>query len=419
MSTCAGDGELVHHACDGDGDGNKTLRLPHGVADRTRFGLRYLGFFAVVISVLGLLHWYLWRRLVKDTGLRRLRRVATAVMAALPVLMLAAAAVSVRFPTPGRRWAATVMFVWLGASFYLLLVFGAHDLIRLGRWIGRRLRRAQPVDPERRRFLARAAAGTAGAVAAVASSWGVRTAFEDAEVSEVAVRIPDLPPRVSGTTIVQLTDLHIGPALDGRFVSRLVERVHALKPDAIALTGDLVDGSVTHLRSALAPLGRLRAPLGVFAVTGNHEYYSGADEWVRELRGHGIRVLRNQHARLDGGLDLVGVDDWSARRQGFSSGYDLGAALRGRDPEVPAILLAHQPRGVERAEKNGIALQLSGHTHGGQLWPFGALVALTQPFLVGLHRVGNGHIFVSRGAGFWGPPMRVGVPPEIARIALV
>jgi hypothetical protein len=185
------------------------------------------------------------------------------------------------------------------------------------------------------------------------------------------------------------------------------------------LTGDLVDGTVAHLGEAMAPLSRLRAPLGVFAVTGNHEYYSGVDAWVRALRSGGIRVLRNQRVRLDGGLDLCGVDDWSARRHGFQGGYDLDAALRGRDRDVPAVLLAHQPRGVEAAVEGGVALQLSGHTHGGQLWPFQALVAFTQPFVVGLHPVGQGHIFVSRGAGFWGPPMRVGAPPELARIALV
>jgi hypothetical protein len=302
----------------------------------------------------------------------------------------------------------------------LLLVLAGADLVHALRGAVRLVSRERaPVDPERRVFLARAAAGAAAAAASGAVALGVRCAFEDAELTELRVPIGGLPRRLSGLTVVQLTDLHVGPTLDVRFVERLVERVNALRPDVVALTGDLVDGSVEHLGQAMAPLRRLRARLGVFAVTGNHEYYSGVEEWVRELRANGIRVLRNEAAPVDGGLDLLGVDDWSAARQGLGQGWDLDAALRRRDPARPAILLAHQPRGVERAVAKGIGLQISGHTHGGQIWPFGALVALTQPVLVGLHRLGGGHIFVSRGAGFWGPPMRVPSPPEIARIELV
>ena len=378
-------------------------------------------FFASAAAILALMHGYLWRRLVHDTRPpRRARRVLTALLVALPVLMMVSA-VAVRIsPTQARRVSSTLLYGWLGGAFYLALGLLALDAGSLSGRVARRgARRRAPVDAERRRFLARAVAGVAGAAAATTTAWGVRCAFEDAEVTETTVRIPSLLRRHSGLTLVQISDLHVGPTLDGRFVSRLVDRAMALSADAIVLTGDLVDGSVAHLHRAMAPLHRLRAPLGVFAVTGNHEYYAGADEWVATLRAGGVHVLRNQRVRLDGGLDLCGVDDWSARRHGFGRGYDLDAALHGRESDVPAVLLAHQPRGVERAVARGIALQLSGHTHGGQLWPFGAVVALAQPFVVGLHAVGQGHIFVTRGAGFWGPPMRVGAPPELARIALV
>lgn len=380
-----------------------------------------MGFFAFVGTTLALLHAYLWRRLVRDVHPpQRVRQWMTRALVALPPAMVASWILVMREPTTVLRVAATALFVWLGASFYMVLVLALVDLGRGGLWLARRRGREQPPeDPQRRRFLARVAAGTAAATATAAAGWGVRSAFEDAEVTEVRVPVDGLPRRLSGLTIVQLSDLHVGPTLEGRFVERLVERANALRPDVIALTGDLVDGSVKHLGAAMAPLGRLRARLGVFAITGNHEYYSGADEWTRALRGQGIPVLRNQSVRLDGALELAGVDDWSAARHGLGHGWDLDAALRGCDPSLPAILLAHQPRGIDQAMSRGVALQLSGHTHGGQIWPFGMLVALTQPFLVGLHPVGGGHIFVSRGAGFWGPPMRIPFPPEIARIALV
>ena len=378
-------------------------------------------FLASVAAILAGMHAYLWRRLVHDPRPPGpVRRAMTVALFALPILMMGSAVAVLTSPTPANRASSTILYVWLGEAFYLLLALGLVDAGRLSAWLVRRLARRRPtVDAQRRRFLARAVAGAAGVAATTVSAWGVRSAFEDAELTETTVRIPGLLRRHSGLTLLQISDLHVGPTLDGRFVARLIERARAIEADAIVLTGDLVDGSVEHLGDAMAPLRRLRAPLGVFAVTGNHEYYSGADAWVRTLRAGGITVLRNQRVRLDGGLDLCGVDDWSAGRHGFGAGYDIDAALRGRDGDVPAVLLAHQPRGVEGAVARGVALQLSGHTHGGQLWPFGALVALSQPFIVGLHRVGPGHIFVSRGAGFWGPPMRVGAPPELARIVLV
>jgi predicted MPP superfamily phosphohydrolase len=201
--------------------------------------------------------------------------------------------------------------------------------------------------------------------------------------------------------------------------------VNAIRPDLVAVTGDLVDGTVGELGGATAHLARLQARHGVFFVTGNHEYYAGVGPWLAELRRLGIRVLSNERVAVgDAGasFDLAGVPDWSTR--GLESPYalDLDRALTGRDPDRGLVLLAHQPRGVGEAVRAGVELQISGHTHGGQIAPFNLLVRAAYPYVRGLHRHEedgrSGQIFVSRGAGYWGPPMRLGSPPEVAKIVL-
>jgi len=204
-------------------------------------------------------------------------------------------------------------------------------------------------------------------------------------------------------------------------VEDIVERTNALAPDIIAITGDLVDGSVASLWDAVAPLQKLRARYGVFFVTGNHEYFSGVGPWMEALGRLGIRVLGNERVSIGtgaDGFDLAGVHDYSAARIAPEHRSDVAAALAGRDPGREVILLAHQPKSVVEASKLGVGLQLSGHTHGGQLWPFTFFVRLAQPYVVGLHRHGDTQIYVSPGTGFWGPPMRLGTRSEITRITL-
>jgi uncharacterized protein len=257
-----------------------------------------------------------------------------------------------------------------------------------------------------------------GAITAVYSSG---RAFAASEISEVPVRLPRLPRTLDGLTIVQLTDVHVGPFIGRRFVERLVAQANALAPDLVVITGDLVDGNVPTLGHAVSALGGLRARFGSHFVTGNHEYYSGVGAWVPFLEGLGISVLRNRRVAIGdagGTFDLVGVDDWSGARRRGGQGYDLEAALRGRDRDRAAVLLAHQPRNFEAAASRGIGLQISGHTHGGQIFPMTALVGLEFADTRGLYRHEESHIYVSRGCGFWGPPSRLGSPPEIARLVL-
>ncbi len=391
----------------------------------------FVVFALVAVAVLGGMHTYLWVRLVRDPGLpepcRRLASVLLAVLAlAVPVGILA-----VRL---GSGWVARVLpiaaFTWLGTAFLLFCAVAALDLARVaaqGLALVLEWMRATPdaPDPGRRAFLARAVAGGAVLAAGGTTALSFRSATGPAEITEVPIRLERLPPSLSGLTIAQITDLHVGPTIRAREVRRVVEQTNALRPDLVAITGDLVDGSVRELGAAVGHLAALRARHGVFFVTGNHDYYSGVGPWVHELRRLGIRVLRNERVAIgDAGasLDLAGVDDWSAGRFGGGHGVDLPRALAGRDPERSLVLLAHQPRGVAAAIRSGVELQLSGHTHGGQLFPFNLLVSAAYPYVKGLYahdEAGRrGHVYVSRGTGYWGPPMRLGSPPEIAKIVL-
>jgi predicted MPP superfamily phosphohydrolase len=204
-------------------------------------------------------------------------------------------------------------------------------------------------------------------------------------------------------------------------MDELVRQANALRPDVVAITGDLVDGDVPTLGQSVAALRNLEARFGCFFVTGNHDYSSGDAAWTAFLETMGIQVLRNRHVSLGdagGTLDLVGVDDWSGGRRRGRQGYDLDRALAGRDPDRAAVLLAHQPANFKVAAERGVDLQLSGHTHGGQLFPMTLFIGLGWEHSAGLYRHGDAHIYVSRGCGFWGPPMRVGSPPEIVKVVL-
>ena len=253
--------------------------------------------------------------------------------------------------------------------------------------------------------------------------WGFVNARRTAAVVSVDVPIMNLPASLHGFTIAQITDIHVGPTIKRPYLRRIVEAVNAIEADMVAVTGDLVDGSVHELAPHVAPLAALASRHGTFFVTGNHEYYSGAPAWVAELRRLGLKVLMNEHVVLEhdaASLVVAGVTDPSAHHFDPAERSDPAAAIAGAPVGAGVrLLLAHQPRSAEGAERAGFDLQLSGHTHGGQFLPWNLLVPLQQPFTAGLHRLRRLWVYTSRGTGYWGPPKRFGAPSEITRLRLV
>ena len=325
------------------------------------------------------------------------------------------------------RWIGLLCMGWFSSLFVLTLARDAGLLLAwAAQWAG------AVVDwPAAQRWSAVAVP----LLASTASLIGFFNARRTARVLRVDVPIAGLPRALIGFSIVQLSDIHVGPTIKRGYIQRIVDAANKLEADAIAITGDLVDGSVAELREHIAPLAGLRARHGTFVVTGNHEYYAGAHAWIAELRRLGLRVLLNEHVLLGARgakgaqtdeevgattLVLAGVTDFTAVHFDASQASDPHAALVGA-PEAATtrVLLAHQPRSAPAALEAGFQLQISGHTHGGQFFPWNLFVPLQQPFVAGLHRLKGMWVYTSRGTGYWGPPKRLGVPSEITQIRLI
>jgi predicted MPP superfamily phosphohydrolase len=261
------------------------------------------------------------------------------------------------------------------------------------------------------------------AIATAATLVGLLNARRRARVVNVDVPLRDLPEALQGFTIAQISDVHVGPTIKRGYVDAIVNAVNGLNADVIALTGDFVDGSVRDLSVHTEPFSRLVAKHGAYFVTGNHEYYSGEAAWTAEFKRLGLRVLMNEHVVLTHQGErvvLAGVADFSAHHFDPGQRSDPKRAIQDAPADAGArILLAHQPRSAEAASAAGFDLQLSGHTHGGQFWPWNLFVRLQQPFTAGLHRLNDLWVYISRGTGYWGPPKRLGAPSEITRLRLV
>ena len=417
--------------------------------------------FATLLTlVIGAGHYYLWRRLLKDTGLTpRWRKGLTLTLLGLGLLLPLAFVLSRVAVEPGLCPLLFGGFFWMGVLFYVVLLLGLWDggrfLWKLVGWARSRVgksgektppepskvddestseapnklskdaTREAPANPERRVFLARTAAVSSLLGAGTVGAIGVRYARVHVETPEVPVKLSKLPKALSGFRVAVLSDIHLGPTLRGDFARRVVSLTNAMKPDLIAVLGDVVDGPVSVIRDEVKPLGGLKARNGVAFVTGNHEYYSGAEEWVRFMKGLGFRVLQNKRISIGdshpGGksFDLAGVFDKRAGMFVKSHKQDIEKAARGRDESRELVVLAHQPSQISHVEGARPGLQISGHTHGGQIWPWTYAVGLVEPYICGLYtHTPHTQVFVTRGVGYWGPPIRFMAPAEIPCLVL-
>ncbi|MFI1939928.1 metallophosphoesterase [Streptomyces purpureus] len=460
--------------------------------------LLFLLVLLVVLTLLAGVHWYVWRRLVRDVTVRGsvARRAGTVAAVVLPLLSLAALT-SARAGAPFwlQQTVAWPGYLWLALLLYVVLALVAGEAVRplLMWWLNRRASAAQtpavsvagasaaepgpvpsaadgpepavttsavvaapsapdasvataggpaaalaeaPAPPEqpatpapapapalesprphlsRRLFVSRVVGGAAAAVAGGTVAYGTYGVLRGPRVKRVTVPLAKIGRGVHGYRIAVVSDIHLGPVLGRAHAQRIVDTINSTQPDLIAVVGDLVDGTVENLGPAAEPLAQLRAKDGAYFVTGNHEYFSGADAWVDHVRELGLRPLRNDRVEL-GGFDLAGVDDVAGENEG--KGPDFAKALGNRDRARASVLLAHQPVVIHDAVRHGVDLQLSGHTHGGQMWPGNLIADLANPTLAGLERYGDTQLYVSRGAGAWGPPVRVGAPSDITLVEL-
>jgi predicted MPP superfamily phosphohydrolase len=366
--------------------------------------LRLLGFVFA-------LHAYIGWRLLPDMPFGALPAAATA-------LWLAGSAIAIPLGPYARRtkrqpladrlaWASLLAIGSFSSLFVLTLVRDVSLLLGAGSLEGFRDYSALAVP----------------VLAALATLAGFVNARRRARVKHVDVPIANLPAPLHGFSIAQISDVHVGATIKRAYLDGIVDAVNELEADMIAVTGDLVDGSVRQLARHTEPLARLSARHGAFFVTGNHEYYSGAHAWVDEVRRLGLSVLMNEHVVLEHEGEAVvvaGVTDYGAHHFDPAHRSDPEAAIAGAPSDAGVrVLLAHQPRSAFAAGPAGFDLQLSGHTHGGQIFPWMFLVRLQQPFTAGLHRLGKLWVYISRGTGYWGPPKRLGAPSEITFLRLV
>ena len=370
--------------------------------------------FVSVLAILLLLHAYIGMRLLPGMGAGPVGMIVGAAL-----LAISAALVRIGLVAPSlrrTRWSAPLTWAGLLAmgffsSLFVLTLF--RDIVLLGMTLAGVGSPAFTYD----------SAVAVPLLALVVTLIGFVNARRVARVVKVEVPIAGLPEELHGYSIAQISDVHVGPTIRRPYLNAIVTKVNALKPDAIAITGDLVDGSVQRLALHTAPLARLSAPDGTFFVTGNHEYYSGAEQWVAEVRRLGLRVLMNEHVirrRGNAKLMIAGVTDYTAQLFDPAHKSDPHLAAAGAPDDVAVrILLAHQPRTAPAAAEAGFDLQLSGHTHGGQFFPWNLFVPLQQPFVAGLNRVRSLWVYTSRGTGYWGPPKRFGAPSEITLVRLV
>jgi len=378
-----------------------------------------LSFLLRLIAIVAAAHVYVGLRLIPDLALSGGQQWAGVALLALSCILMPVSLVIRPFAArPWADWVAGTGLVLMGLFSSLFVLTLLRDVALAAALSTSTLASAALPVPA----LKTASAFAVLALALAATLAGAFNARRLARVARVDVPIAGLPAALHGFTIAQISDIHVGPTIKQGYVAHIVQAVNALRPDLIAVTGDVVDGPVAQLAPHTRPLGQLAARHGAYLVTGNHEYYSGAGQWVAEFRRIGLRVLMNEHVVLDHGdaqLVVAGVTDYSAGAFDPAQASNPPAALAGAPAGAISLLLAHQPRSAAAAAPAGYRLQLSGHTHGGQFLPWNFFVRFQQPFTAGLHRFQDMWVYTSRGTGYWGPPLRLGAPSEITLLRLV
>ncbi|MCK5076096.1 MAG: metallophosphoesterase [Calditrichia bacterium] len=326
-----------------------------------------------------------------------------------------------------------IVFIAFG-FFSLLFIFSlfkdigvitTESIIKLFKIItGRNNKKSASItNPSRRKFILNSInlgiLGLSGSM----SVYGLYESRFNLQIKNIKIPFPTMPIDLHGFKIAQISDLHLGLTINHDFIKEVVQKVNSLNADIIVFTGDLADGSVQQLKKDVAPMEKLTAPFGKYFVTGNHEYYSGVEPWLKKVKELGFTNLLNENIIINknsGKILLAGVTDYNGGRFSPNHISDPFKAIKNSHAnDGIKILLAHQPRSVYAGASAGFNLQLSGHTHGGQYFPWNLFVKLQQPFISGLHRYKNTYVYVNQGTGYWGPPLRVGAPPEITLIELV
>jgi predicted MPP superfamily phosphohydrolase len=393
-------------------------------------------FFLVLFVVAGLVAAYITQRIFSKFALGRIWKMAAAI-AIVFIIFVPPLNIFLRWYGIDHRGIQSISaagYTGIGFLSFVFTFIVIRDVlwfpIKIAKWIKAFVWRSEAEktapdsidDLSRRGFLVRATSCGVVAAAALSTGVGIASASRIPAVRAVTVPISHLPEGFEGFRIVQLTDLHVNKTFQRPSVQDIVEVVNRLYAHVVALTGDLVDGSVDQLSPEVAPLGHIRSVYGNFFVTGNHEYYSGVLDWIEELKRLGFTVLLNEHRVItrDGGkMLLAGITDYRGGGDDLPQHRsDPQKALAGSPPTDIKILLAHQPKSIFSAARAGYDLQISGHTHGGQFFPWNLVVGLSQPYISGLHKHNNTQIYVSRGTGYWGPPVRVGAPSEITLLRL-
>lgn len=382
----------------------------------------------IVLSVASMLTWYLGWRLINPAPLSRGRKLLAWLLVGV---LLFGQRLTWFIRRDGLQGTLSTYFDWVGFVFLglvsiLVIMMLMRDLpilaARTMTWLKslfvRRSKRPYFIQPDhgRRRFMLNASNAAIMAVTLPVSGYAVFEARRRPTIIHNDLPVHDLPEGLEGFTIAQISDTHSGPTIRQGWLQGVVEEVNKLGADMIVHTGDIVDGTVEALSEAVQPYADLSAPHGVWFVTGNHEYYSGVEPWIGKLHSLGMESLLNEHRLIDTGagrLLLAGVTDLRGERIHPPHASSPAKAMEGAPDHDVSLLLAHQPRSIYDAAKTGFDIQLSGHTHGGQYFPYTMAIHLFQPYVRGLHLHENTLIYVSMGTGYWGPPMRLGTQPEV------